>query len=277
MVAVFRSWRFAVTSLALTGLVSVVSPAFAQTPDPTWQAVPPASQKVLAPLAKDWPQLTPDSRRKWLEIAQRYPNLPADQQQRMQERMSAWARMTPAERGQARVNFQQTQQRPATDRQAQWEAYRSLPPAEKAELAARAQPETPAKPPATGARALRNAPLDAQAPKQNIVGAGAAPAAGPKPVAPTLVQGNPGATTSLVTAKPMPPAHQPAGMPKISAGSGMVDKATLLPKGGPQAAGTPNLKPASAKPSPVPTLPALPVAPTVPVAAAATSASSVAP
>ncbi|HEY6355869.1 MAG TPA: hypothetical protein VIY30_15385, partial [Burkholderiaceae bacterium] len=58
-----------------------------------------------------------------------------------------------------------------------------------------------------------------------------------KPVAPTVVQAAPGATTTLVTRQPAPPAHQQAGMPKIAATPGFVDRNTLLPQRGAQSAG----------------------------------------
>jgi hypothetical protein len=57
-----------------------------------------------------------------------------------------------------------------------------------------------------------------------------------------LVQGGSGATTSLVTTLPKPPAHQHPGQPKIAAGPDRVDRATLLPKPvakGDRAASTP--------------------------------------
>jgi hypothetical protein len=63
-------------------------------------------------------------------------------------------------------------------------------------------------------------------------------AAPPRPVAPTVVQARPGATTSLMSQRPAPPSHQQTGLPKIAASPGFVDKTTLLPQRGPQAAAT---------------------------------------
>jgi hypothetical protein len=57
-----------------------------------------------------------------------------------------------------------------------------------------------------------------------------------KPVAPTIVQAQPGATTTLMTKPALPPAHQHPGQPKIAAKPGQVDRSTLLPQSGPQAA-----------------------------------------
>ena len=57
-----------------------------------------------------------------------------------------------------------------------------------------------------------------------------------KPVAPTLVQAKPGATTSLISAKPAQTLHQQPGLPKIAATAGFVNPNTLLPRRGPQGA-----------------------------------------
>jgi hypothetical protein len=50
------------------------------------------------------------------------------------------------------------------------------------------------------------------------------------------VQAPTGATTSLVTRQPAPPAHQQTGLPKIAATPTFVDRTTLLPQRGPQGA-----------------------------------------
>ena len=145
--------------------------------------------------------------------------------------------MSPQQRGQVRLNFQEAKQvAPAADRRAQWEAYQALPAEQKRQLAARAVPPAPSAASRAGngtPRADRNA---AQA-KSNIV-PNPAYAAPPKPVAPTVVQAQPGATTSLISKRPSPPAHQQTGMPKIAATPEFVDNATLLPRRGPQAAAT---------------------------------------
>jgi hypothetical protein len=205
---------------------------------PTWRELSPAQQTALAPLKDDWNELDPGRKQKWLEVASRFGSMKPERQARVRERMTEWARMSPAQRTEARINYQQSKQLPAEDRQARWEAYQSLSPEERAALAARAKPPTSTAPPSP-AQALRKAPVDAQMPKTNIVGPGRSSVPPPKPVAPTVVQGNPGATTRLVTATPKPPPHQQPGQPKIAATPKLVDKTTLLPKSGPQAAGTP--------------------------------------
>jgi hypothetical protein len=70
-----------------------------------------------------------------------------------------------------------------------------------------------------------------------------------KPVAPTVVQAQPGVSTTLMSRRPTPPAHQQTGLPKIAATPGFVDKSTLLPQRGPQAAATRSPAGASAPPA----------------------------
>ncbi|MEO8836960.1 MAG: hypothetical protein ABI364_09500, partial [Caldimonas sp.] len=49
-------------------------------------------------------------------------------------------------------------------------------------------------------------------------------------------QARPGATTTLITRRPAPPPHQQTGMPKIATTPEFVNRSTLLPRRGPQAA-----------------------------------------
>jgi hypothetical protein len=175
-----------------------------------------------------------------------------ERQERVRQRMTEWARLSPSQRTEARVNYQQSKQLPPEDRQARWEAYQALSPEERAALAARARPPVNTAP-SSPAQALRRAPVDAQLPKSNIVAPNRAVVPPLRPVAPTVVQGNPGATTTLVTATPKPPPHQQPGQPKIAATPKLVDKTTLLPKSGPQAAGTSQKPPRPGGPAQGPT------------------------
>jgi hypothetical protein len=200
---------------------------------PTWTSLSRAQQSVLAPLQRDWATIEPSRKQKWLEVARRFPQMPEAERQRIQERMAEWARMTPSERGRARLQFQETRQISAEDRQARWEAYRALPEDERKALAQQARKAPPAPAPRATAPAA-TAAADAS-PKRNVVTPQRqAPV---KTVAPTLVQAKPGATTSLLTAKNPPPSHQQSGLPKIAATHDFVDPNTLLPQRGPQGAG----------------------------------------
>lgn len=205
-----------------------------------WHELKPAQRTALKPLEHEWPSIDAARKKKWLEISARYQKMSPEEQARLQERMSAWTRMTPQERGAARLRFQEAKQVPAQDRQARWNAYQALSPEKRRELAERASPFV------SGAVARRNGNgRDVPQTKSNIV-PNPAFAAQPKPVAPTVVRAGPGATTTLITRRPAPPSHLQTGLPKIAATPGFVDKATLLPQRGPQAAATRSASAASA-------------------------------
>ncbi len=205
-----------------------------------WNDLKPAQRAALKPLERDWSGIDATRKQKWIEVSGRYQKMSPDEQARMQARMSEWTKLSPQERGAARLNFQEAKQLPAQDRQARWDAYQALPPEKRRELAERAQP------PADGARKSaavvpRNGDgksgRDVPSPKSNIV-PNPAYAAPPKPVAPTVLRAGPGATTTLISKRPAPPSHQQTGLPKIAATPEFVNKSTLLPQRGPQAAGT---------------------------------------
>jgi Protein of unknown function (DUF3106) len=207
-----------------------------------WQDLAAGHRAVLKPLEKDWRGIGAEQKQKWVELAARFPALSPDERARVQARMTEWAQMSPRERGQARINFQEAKQVSPQDRQAQWEAYQALSPEQKQQLAARAAPapkQTSRQANAVPARPLRaDDPMDdVPAAKSNIV-PNPAHAQPLRQVAPTVVQAQPGATTTLITKRPVPPAHQQTGLPKIAATPEFVDKATLLPQRGPQGAAT---------------------------------------
>ncbi|MGM9485755.1 DUF3106 domain-containing protein [Ideonella sp. YS5] len=232
-----RGFPLAAACLSVALSWPVLAAAQGPAGGPAWTELSPDQQTALAPLKNDWNSLDTGRKQKWLEVASRFGSMKPERQERVRERMTEWARLSPSQRTEARVNYQQSKQLPPEDRQARWEAYQALSPEERAALAARARPPVNTAP-SSPAQALRRAPVDAQLPKSNIVAPNRAVVPPLKPVAPTVVQGNPGATTTLVTATPKPPPHQQPGQPKIAATPKLVDKTTLLPKSGPQAAGT---------------------------------------
>ena len=72
-----------------------------------------------------------------------HPAAKAQEGKRLLETLLATPeRMTPEERGRARVQFLETRQMSPQERQAGWEAYQALPAEEKRELAQRATPAT---------------------------------------------------------------------------------------------------------------------------------------
>jgi hypothetical protein len=193
-----------------------------------WSRLSPQQRNVLAPLERDWARATPAQQQKWVEVANRFGSLPPDEQARMQQRMGEWSQLSPQERARARLNFQEARQVGREERQQQWEAYRALPPEQRRALAEQAQAPRAGTPPA---RARSD---DDNRVKSNVVRAPAAPPA--QPVGPTVVQRGAGATTNLVSKPAAPPLHQQAGLPKVAATPGFVDRTTLLPQRGAQGA-----------------------------------------
>ena len=231
------------------GTAPAASPARAPEQGPPWSALTPAQQAALAPLRQDWPTIDAGRKQKWLEVVQRFSALTPAERERVQERMADWARMTPAERGRARLQFQESRTIPAQERQALWEAYQALPSDERRALAAHAAASSPsARAPA--ARQDNRPPVGPVA-KQNVVQPPSARSPA-RPVAPTVVQAKPGASTTLVSRTSAPPAHNQVGLPKIAATRDFVDPATLLPMRGPQAAAVVTPAAAGAAPAPAP-------------------------
>jgi hypothetical protein len=203
-----------------------------------WSKLKPAQREALKPLQQDWSTIEATRKQKWLQIADRMPNMPPDERLRVQARMTEWARLTPQQRGEARLRYEEARQLPAADRRSRWDAYQALSPEEKRELAARAtarNPAPPARPTTARPDGAPRAVSEFSHGKSNIV-PNPAFAAPLRPVAPTVVQAAPGATTTLITRRPAPPPHQQTGVPKVAATPEFVNRTTLLPKRGPQGA-----------------------------------------
>ncbi len=205
-------------------------PASPAAEGPSWASLSTTQKSALKPLEREWGSIDPTRKGKWLDIATKFPTMPADEQARIQTRMEDWAKLSPRERGQARMNYKEAQRVPAQERRDSWEAYKALPPEQRKQLAARAVP------PARKAPA-NDQPGESAGTKSNVV-PNSSYAPRPKAVAPTVAQAQPGATTNLINKRASPPAHQPAGLPKIAVSPGFVDQSTLLPKRGPQGAAT---------------------------------------
>ncbi len=198
---------------------------------PAWSSLTPVQQQALAPLRPTWDSTGAASKMKWMEVAGRFPGMPADERNRVQERMAAWAAMSPNERARARIQFQETRRIGAEERQARWQAYQALPDDERKRLvqAAKKAPLPPAALASGGAQGA-----DTGSAKRNLVATSPGPT--PRAVAPTVMQAKPGASTTTVTTQAKPPMHHQPGLPKIVATPAFVDPTTLLPRRGPQAA-----------------------------------------
>ena len=218
---------------------------------PRWQKLRPAQRDALKPLQQEWSGIDASSKLKWMQLADRMPEMHVEERSRVQDRMSDWAKLTPTERGQARLRYQEAKQIPPSDRRSRWDAYQALPPEQKKELAARAAGPRKTTPDVQRGEEIGFGWADrpnregTQA-KSNIV-PNPAYSAPPRPVGPTVIQAAPGATTTLITRRPTPPAHQQTGLPKIAATPEFVNKSTLLPQRGPQGAA---VRPAGDAPAP---------------------------
>jgi hypothetical protein len=192
-----------------------------------WQDLSPTQRRALAPLQGAWPQVDDTERAMWLELADRYRSLPPEEQARLQQRMVDWSRMSPAARGQARLQFQEASRWSAADRRERWEAYQSLDPRARQVLAERwkleaASREQERRRPDADKRTLFEQPRPSPVP--------------PRAATPTAATARTGATTRPLVRSADAPSHQQHGLPKIAAMPSFVDPDTLLPRRGPQGA-----------------------------------------
>jgi hypothetical protein len=102
----------------------------------SWQSLQSSQKKALAPLAPHWAQISPAQRNKWLAMSNNFDNLSNKEQAILHERMAEWSSLSPRQRAQARLNFNQTKTLDADAKKTQWEAYQALSPEDKKKLAA---------------------------------------------------------------------------------------------------------------------------------------------
>lgn len=121
-----------------------------QTGGPAWNDLTSAQRGALAPLAGQWTTLGVEQKQKWLEVSAAYPRLTPDAQQRVQQRMGEFARLTPEQRVTARENFRRAYELPANERHEKMQRYRDLPEDKKRALSEQAAKKK-AVPPADGA------------------------------------------------------------------------------------------------------------------------------
>ena len=104
--------------------------------DSTWQNLSAQQKIALAPLAPHWAQLSAAQKNKWVAVSNNFDKLPAKEQATLQDRMANWAALSPNQRAQARLTFNETKSIGADDKKTQWEAYQALSPDDKKKLAA---------------------------------------------------------------------------------------------------------------------------------------------
>ncbi len=124
---------------------SAKSPA-PQAGGPAWKDLSTAQRGALAPLAGQWETLDAERKQKWLEVSAAYPRLTPDAQQRVQQRMGEFARLSPEQRVTARENFRRAYELPANERHEKLQRYRDLPDDKKRALSEQPAKKKPAKP-----------------------------------------------------------------------------------------------------------------------------------
>ena len=192
-----------------------------------WQDLSPSQRRALAPLQAAWPTVNDTERAMWLKLADRYRALPTPEQVRLQQRMVDWSRMSPTQRGQARIQFQEASRWSAADRRERWAAYQSLDPQARQVLAERwkldaAAREHERKAPSSDKRMVFEQPRPSPVPL--------------RAASPTAATARAGATTRPLLREAGAPMHPQHGLPKIAATPSFVNPATLLPRRGPQGA-----------------------------------------
>jgi hypothetical protein len=216
--------RIGCALLCLAALMGSGAALSAPDPGPTWSALTPAQQQSLAPLQHDWQLVDPLQKQKWLEVVTRMPKMPASERQRIQARMVEWARLTPEQRAQARLQFSDVRQLSPSERQAKWNAYQALRPDQRQTLARRAVPASKVQVAGEAASRPAGAPHRPAPPSRDS-----------HPVSPIVLQAAPGATTTTLSTRPSHAPGRPAGPPKLVASPGLVDPYTLLPRRAPAA------------------------------------------
>ncbi len=109
---------------------------------PAWNSLSAAQQAALKPMQADWASLDANRKKKWLAVAQRYQTMPQADQARLKERMSQWAKLTPAQRSAARDNYSAVLSSPSSSGDVtgknnlneQWAKYQALSPEKKSKL-----------------------------------------------------------------------------------------------------------------------------------------------
>ena len=92
---------------------------------------------ALAPLAPEWDRMEGARKRRWIEVSARFASMAPAEQQRVQERMRQWMKLTPQQRELARENFSKTNKLAQGDKAANWENYKQLSAEEKRKLASK--------------------------------------------------------------------------------------------------------------------------------------------
>lgn len=183
-------------------------------PQPDWKALTPEQKTILAPLEEDWNHMERFRRKKWLEIAARYPNLSEAEQERLRDRMQAWASLTPAQRQIARERFKElSKTTSAEEREAlaqKWADYQNLPESVRARLEEEARELEKASKRAARTPAVDGKPTPVTTKEGTLPAGSAAASLATAHGAVKVVPPKPAAPASPLTFAPAKPAEEPA-------------------------------------------------------------------
>lgn len=107
----------------------------AKTATETWNKLTPPQKTALQPLSANWSSLSEGHKRKWIAVSANFAQFSPEDKTKLHSRMTEWAGLSTKQREQARINFAQTKELTAKDKQAKWESYKALPPETKQALA----------------------------------------------------------------------------------------------------------------------------------------------
>lgn len=127
------------SAVSQTSAVSVTPPLtnIAKKPDTklNWNELTLAQQHALAPLVGEWNKMEFPRKEKWLVIGNKFTAMQPAEQERMQERMREWVKLTPAQRRSARESYARAKKLNADKKSAQWKQYQQLSEEQKKKLA----------------------------------------------------------------------------------------------------------------------------------------------
>jgi hypothetical protein len=136
---------------------------------PTWSELTPAQQHALSPLAGEWKKMEFNSKEKWLVIGNKFAAMSPAEQERMQERMRDWVKLTPVQRRSVRESYTRAKKLDADKKSAQWKEYQQLSEEQKKKLAQAKLPKHVAALPPTQAKAAPTIQLPSEALEQTLV------------------------------------------------------------------------------------------------------------
>ena len=152
-------------------LVPTMPSKIAKKPEskPTWSELTPAQQHALSPLAGEWKKMEFNSKEKWLVIGNKFAAMSPAEQERMQDRMRDWVKLTPVQRRSVRESYTRAKKLDADKKSAQWKEYQQLSDEQKKKLSQAKLPKHVAALPPTQAKAAPTIQLPPEALEQTLV------------------------------------------------------------------------------------------------------------